>query len=145
MNQRMIRFLLVEDDDDHAQLVIRSLARARVGNEVDHVADGESAVNYLKKRGEFADRPRPDVVLLDLKLPRLDGHEVLEKIKEDPNLHSIPVVVMTTSDAEVDRMRAYQHCANSYLVKPIDFDKFRQMVNDLSLYWGVWNTAPDFT
>jgi len=138
---RLLNFLLVEDDVDHAELVIRSLARNRVSNAVEHLKDGEEALAYLRREGPWADRPRPDVILLDLKLPRLDGHEVLAAIKADPNLRPIPVVVMTTSDAESDRERAYAQHANSYLVKPVDFAKFRQMVNDLSLYWGVWNQS----
>jgi CheY-like chemotaxis protein len=143
MNQgvglRLLDFLLVEDDDDHAEIVLRSLEKNRVANTVHRVADGEEAVKYLRGEGSYAGRPRPDVVLLDLRLPKLDGHEVLKIIKTDPQLLTIPVVVLTTSDAESDRARAYEHHANSYIVKPVDFAQFRQMVSDLSLYWGVWS------
>ena len=126
----MITFLLVEDDDTHAHLVTRSLAKSRVANRVHRVTDGVEAIEFLKQRGVHANQDRPDVVLLDLKLPKIDGHEVLARIKNDPDLMKIPVVVMTTSDAESDRAKAYQHHANSYVVKPVDFEKFRQKLYD---------------
>jgi len=138
-NSRLIRFLLVEDNDDHAMLVERNLKRSTVANSVDRVADGVGALRYLRQEGEFSDSLRPDVVLLDLKLPRLDGHEVLTAIKNDPALRDLPVVVLTTSATEADRTRAYSNHANSYLVKPLDFKLFQQLVQDLSVYWGVWN------
>jgi CheY-like chemotaxis protein len=139
MPPKLLHFLLVEDDDDHATILIRTLRQNRIANTIDRAADGIEALAYLRQEGEYAGRLRPDVVLLDLKLPRMDGHEVLAAIKDDPALRSIPVVVLTTSDAESDRARAYDHHANSYLVKPVDFERFRQMANELSLYWGVWN------
>lgn len=139
---RLISFLLVEDDQDHANLVIRNLNRARVGNKVQHVADGAAAMTYLRRQPPFEGAERPDVVLLDLKLPKMDGLEVLAAIRAEPELADLPVVVLTTSDAEADRERAYHHHVNSYLVKPLDFEKFRQMVTDLSLYWGIWNVLP---
>jgi CheY-like chemotaxis protein len=142
MNEKLVHFLLVEDDDNHARLIIRSLEHARIRNQVERVADGEQALKYLNQEAPFADKKRPDVVLLDLKLPKIDGHEVLKAIKENPEIAFIPVVIMTTSDAEIDLAKAYEHHANSYLVKPIDFDKFRQLVDELSLYWGVWNAPP---
>jgi hypothetical protein len=142
MSQKLVTFLLVEDDDTHAHLVTRGLEKARVSNEVFRVADGVDALAFLRQEGEHADKPRPDVVLLDLKLPKMNGHELLSEIKEDPDLKLIPVVVMTTSNAETDRERAYEHRANSYVVKPVSFDKFHQLVDDLSLYWGVWNEPP---
>lgn len=142
MNDKLVHFLLVEDDDNHAHLIVRSLEGARVRNLVERVADGEQALKYLRREAPFNDKKRPDVVLLDLKLPRLDGHEVLKAIKEDPDIAAIPVVIMTTSEAETDLAKAYEHHANSYLVKPIDFDKFRRLVDELSLYWGVWNAPP---
>ncbi|MEO8494946.1 MAG: response regulator [Planctomycetota bacterium] len=143
MNARRTSFLLVEDDDIHAHLVMRSLEKSRVSNEIVRVADGAEAMLYLRGEGKFADRQLPDVVLLDLKLPKVDGHQVLSFIKEDERLKLIPVVVMTTSNEESDRAKAYQHHANSYVVKPMDFDKFRQLVTDLCLYWSVWNEPPD--
>ncbi|MEO8497052.1 MAG: response regulator [Planctomycetota bacterium] len=138
-DSRPVRFLLVEDNDDHALLVQRNLKRSTVANSVDRVADGVRALRYLRREREFTGCLRPDVILLDLKLPKLDGHEVLMIIKTDPELQDIPVVVLTTSATEADRVRAYANHANSYLVKPLDFKQFQQLVQDLSVYWGVWN------
>ncbi len=119
-----------------------ALAQNRVANTVDRVADGEQALAYLRREGSFREAPRPDIILLDLKLPGIDGHEVLAVLKKDPSLCCIPVVVLTTSAAEADRARAYYNHANSYLTKPVDFEKFNQMVQDLKLYWCVWNQPP---
>ncbi|WP_342190274.1 response regulator [Stieleria varia] len=143
MSPHLLTFLLVEDDDNHAHLVMRSLQKARVQNRVFRVSDGAEALAFLRSEGDFADTPHPDVVLLDLNLPKLSGHEVLAIIKQDEHLKTIPVVVMTTSDAESDRVKAYEHHANSYVVKPLDFDRFRELVRDLCLYWGVWNEPPE--
>ena len=139
---QLVHFLLVEDDEDHAQLVIRSLSRGRVRNRIDHVLTGEDALDYLRNKGEFSDAERPDVVLLDIQLPGIDGHDVLAEIRNDKALKSLPVVILTTSDAEIDRAKAYEYHANSYLVKPLNFETFRTLVDDLSLYWGVWNQPP---
>lgn len=139
MQPKLLHFLLVEDDDDHATILIRTLRQNRIANAIDRVADGADALAYLRREGPYSGKSRPDIVLLDLKLPQMDGHDVLAAIKADPELRSIPVVVLTTSDAELDRARAYELHANSYLVKPVDFERFRQMANELSLYWGVWN------
>lgn len=136
---RTVRFLLVEDDADHAELVRRAIKDNRIANELTHVSDAQQAFQMLKQEPPYTDFPRPDVVLLDLKLPRMSGLELLDAIKRTPELSSIPVVVMTTSAAEADRTSAYTFNANSYLVKPLDFDRFRQMVHDLQLYWSVWN------
>lgn len=139
---RLIRFLLIEDDENHAELVRRNLDRDRIQNTLDRVGDGEEALAFLRKEPPYEDAERPDVILLDLKLPKKNGLEVLKDIKADESLHSIPVVVVTTSEAENDRQRAYELQANSYVMKPIDFEQFRRMVRDLSLYWGVWNQPP---
>lgn len=135
----LIRFLLVEDDDAHAELVERALRGNRVGNVLDRARDGEEALRRLRREPPHEDAPLPDVVLLDLKLPKVGGHEVLAAIKSDPALRHLPVVVLTTSAAERDRAAAHEAHVNSYLVKPVDFERFRQMVSDLSLYWGVWH------
>lgn len=136
-----VRFLLVEDNDDHAMLIRRNLQRSSVASAVDRVADGVQALRFLRQEGEYSASLRPDVVLLDLKLPKLDGHEVLALVKADPALRELPVVVLTTSAVEADRVRAYGNHANSYLVKPMDFKQFQQLVQDLSVYWGVWNKS----
>ena len=138
---RSISFLLVEDNEDHAQLMKRSFASSQISNTVDRVNDGAEALDYLFQRGKYAGKALPDVILLDLNLPKVSGHEVLGQIKKDPRLKVIPVVILTTSAAETDRARAYQDHANSYLVKPLDFNSFRKMVDDLSYYWGIWNQS----
>ena len=137
-----VRFLLVEDDEDHVHVVRRSLEKERVVNAVDHAPNGKVALEMLRREGEHADAERPDVILLDLRMPVMDGYEVLDAIKNDPDLATIPVVIMTTSSDENDRRRAYEMRANSYVVKPIDFSQFRSLVRDLGLYWGVWNQPP---
>lgn len=136
---RPVRFLLVEDDRDHAALMIRGLSRTTVANEVAHVTDGIQALAYLRREGIHSAVPTPDVILLDLNLPKLDGHEVLAKIRADPNLRRLAVVMMTTSDAAPDRARAYENQVNSYIVKPMDFGQFRELVQNVATYWGVWN------
>ncbi|HEX6035438.1 MAG TPA: response regulator [Anaerolineales bacterium] len=145
MNGEPVLVMLIEDNIDHAELVLRTLADHRIANEVLHFLDGQSALDYLYQRGEFADAEdtlRPQVILLDLRLPRVDGMDVLKTIKEDPDLKSIPVVVLTTSEAEKDVARAYYNHANSYLVKPVGFEDFRQLMEDLGFYWLGWNTNP---
>ena len=142
MNDKPLKFLLVEDDDIHAHLVARCLEKSSVAARVYRVASGDDALSFLRRQGPFAHHPRPDVVLLDLKLPKLDGHQVLAAIKEDNDLRMIPVVVMTTSRDDADREKAYRQHANSYVVKPADFAKFREMVTEISYYWGVCNEPP---
>jgi CheY-like chemotaxis protein len=141
-----ILVMLVEDNIDHAELVIRTLEEHRIANTVRHFLDGQSALDYLFQRGEFLNRTdniRPHVILLDLRLPRVDGIDVLKAIKEDDNLKTIPVVVLTTSEAEKDVAKAYYNHANSYLVKPVGFDEFKRLMDDLGFYWLSWNTHPD--
>ncbi len=139
--QAKFTYLLIEDDLDHAELIRRTLIRQRSETVVEHVSDGAQALAYLRQQGPYKDRPTPDVILLDLKLPKMDGHEVLAEIKQDEQLRRIPVVVLTTSDAASDRARAYQLHANSYLVKPLDFDQFQQMISVMQQYWGLWNSG----
>jgi CheY-like chemotaxis protein len=137
--------MLVEDNADHAELVMRTLADHRVANTIRHIRDGQSALDYLFRRGAFVDpaaSPRPHVILLDLRLPRIDGLEVLKAVKESDALRSIPVVILTSSEAERDVARAYFHHANSYLVKPVGFEAFNKMMQDLGFYWLGWNTFP---
>ena len=138
----LLHLLLVEDDEDHAFLVARNLKASRIANTLDHVVDGEQAIDYLYRRKPYADSPRPDIILLDLKLPKIDGHEVLEMIKNNPALRAIPVVILTTSESESDRAKAYLRHANSYVVKPLDANGFQTMVEQLSLYWGMLNLGP---
>jgi len=142
MNARPIHFLLVEDDDGHADLVNLAMNENRVTNTLDRVCDGAEALAYVHARAPFADRQRPDVILLDLKLPKVDGLDVLAQLKADRGLRTIPVVILTTSAMEADRTKAYTRHANSYLVKPVDFTQFHTMIRDLNLYWSVWNQPP---
>lgn len=137
-----IRILLVEDNPAHTKLILRAFKEDRLANPIHCVEDGEQALDYLFQRGNYDDpetSPRPNLVLLDLKLPKVDGLEVLTQIKQDKDLKSIPVVVLTSSTNEADMHAAYSHYANSYLSKPIDFAKFHQLVQELDLYWTIWN------
>ena len=137
--------LLIEDNPDHVELILRSFQEHRVVNKIYHVSDGEAALDYLFRRGDYADpekSPRPHVILLDLRLPKIDGLEVLKEIKTAKELQRTPVVILTTSEAERDLAGAYEHNANSYLVKPVDFCKFIQLMNDLGFYWLGWNRQP---
>ncbi len=142
---RSLLIMLVEDDQDHAELIIRSLGEHYITNRVRHFTDGKSALGYLMRQGEYADphtSPRPDLILLDLRLPRMDGLEVLRLIKENEALKAIPVVILTTSDAEKDVVEAYKNHANSYLVKPLGFQEFHKLMDDLGFYWLGWNRHP---
>ena len=140
-----LNILLVEDNEDHAELVRRNLHDSKVANRLFHVEHGEAALDYLQNHGQYADPsafPRPHLVLLDLRLPRIDGLEVLSQIKSHPELRRIPVVVLTTSDAERDVALAYERNANSYLTKPVDFAQFSRLLQDLGFYWLAWNKHP---
>jgi CheY-like chemotaxis protein len=143
-----VLIMLIEDNLDHAELVIRTMQDHRIANEVRHLLDGQSALNYLFRRGEFSDpqsSPRPHLILLDLRLPGVDGIDILKTVKEDSGLKTIPVVVLTTSESEKDVARAYYNHANSYLVKPVGFEEFHKLMEDLGFYWLGWNTHPDLT
>lgn len=145
MDGEALVILLVEDNPDHTELIMRSLHDHRVANKIYHVPDGEEALDYLFRRAGYTDpkkSPRPHVILLDLRLPKIDGLEVLKEIKASDELRRIPVVVLTTSEAEGDVSTAYENHANSYLVKPVDFDKFTKLMNGLGFYWLSWNRKP---
>jgi len=130
--------LLVEDDPDDQALTKRALEGSKLRNELRVVDDGEQALDYLFQRGEFADpnmSPRPDLILLDLNLPKLDGRAVLKEIKESPDLRRIPVVILTTSSQEEDILRSYDLGVNSYITKPLRMEGFIEVVRDLERYW----------
>ena len=140
-----LHILLVEDNDTYADLVIRGMRDQQVANKIHHVTDGEQALNYLFGRGAYADpvqNPRPNLVLLDLRLPRVDGLVVLKTIKTTPALLRIPVVILTSSDAESDIVKSYDYHANSYVVKPLDYKLFTKLMKDLGSYWLGWNAKP---
>ena len=144
LDGRPFLILLIEDNDDHAELMMRSLQEHRVINEVIHIRDGMEAMDFLFHRGIHAADilSVPDLILLDLRLPRVDGLTILKAIKEDDSLKKIPVVIMTSSNAEKDVQTAYQYHANSYITKPIEFLDFTRMMEDLGYYWIGWNMNP---
>ena len=132
---RPIEILLVEDNPGDVVLTRRALTDARVANRLSVVHDGEAAVDFLRRVGAHADAPRPDLVLLDLNLPRKGGHEVLAEVKQDPDLRRIPIVVLTTSDADADVQSAYDRYVNSYVTKPIDMEDFLRVVRSFEEFW----------
>ena len=137
--------LLVEDNDDDAELTVRAFKEANISNPVVRFEDGLKALDYLFCRGPHADRdPRegPAVVLLDLKLPRLSGIDVLRAVRADERTKNLPVVILTSSTEDRDRMAAYRHNANSYVQKPVDYDQFVTAARQLGLYWMVLNVPP---
>ena len=145
MKGEPILVMLVEDNADHAELVIRTLEDHRIANKVIHFLEGQAALDYLLRRNEYESpdaTPRPHMILLDLRLPGIDGLEVLRLIKEQEELKNIPVIVLTTSEAEKDVARAYSNHVNSYLVKPVGYEEFSKLMNDLGFYWLGWNTHP---
>ncbi len=145
MKGEPVVILLVEDDPAHAEIVLRNLEGFRVANRIMHVSDGQEALDYLYHRERFSQpekSPRPNLILLDLRLPKVDGLEVLDNIKKDPDLSIIPVVILTTSTAEADMVRAYKSHVNSYLVKPLDFKQFVMLMEALGYYWLAWNQYP---
>jgi CheY-like chemotaxis protein len=131
MNADLPSILLVEDDPGDVLLIREALAEHKVGNTLSVVSDGVMAMEYMRGEGDYAATERPELVLLDLNLPRKSGSEVLAELKGDPELAMIPVVVLTTSKAEEDVLRAYQHHANAFITKPLDFERFKQIVHQI--------------
>jgi CheY-like chemotaxis protein len=134
-NVQVIDVLLVEDDPGDVVLIQEAFADNKVHNRLHCVADGVEAIDFLRREGEFADSPRPDLILLDLNLPRKDGREVLAEIKADDDLATIPVVVLTTSKAEEDVLRSYKLHANAYVTKPVDFERFIDVVRQIDEFF----------
>lgn len=139
MEAKMI--LLVDDDPRDVELALTSLEENNLSNEVAVARDGAEALDYLYRRGQFADRSagNPVVIFLDLKMPKVDGHEVLKQIKTDPDLKTIPVVIITSSREEKDLIQSYDQHANAYVVKPVAFDSFVEVVKQLGLFWVLTN------
>lgn len=144
MNQSPVEILLVEDNPSDLKLTLHSLQRHKVTNRILTVCDGVEALDFLFRRGAYAQREEsaPRVVLLDLKLPKVSGLEVLRQLKADPSTSTIPVVVLTSSREDSDIAASYKLGANSYIVKPVDFDKFSESVRQLGLYWLLLNQPP---
>ncbi len=135
MHASPIEILMVEDSPGDARLAIEALKDAKVLNRVTVVGDGVEAMRYLRCQGRYADAPRPDLILLDLNLPKKDGREVLAEVKGDPTLAAIPIVILTTSQAERDVLRSYELHANCYVTKPVDLDQFMTVVKSVESFW----------
>jgi len=144
MNIPVKRILLVEDNPNDAELTLEGLDRSNLLNEVLWVKDGEEALNYLYHRGAYTGRPdnNPIVILLDIKLPKVDGLEVLRIIREDPKLKYIPVVILTSSAEERDVVEGYRLGVNAYVVKPLEFKEFMDAVTELGVFWAICNEPP---
>jgi CheY-like chemotaxis protein len=145
-HHRAVNILLVEDNRDHADLTRRALKEGNLLNEIFWVKDGEEALDFLFRRGRYTDpaaAPRPGLILLDIKLPKLGGHEVLRQVKNDEVLRSIPVVILTTSDRDEEVKASYLAGANSYVCKPVKFAEFVAQVKSVKLYWVLTNMLPD--
>jgi len=145
LEQNGVQILLVEDNPSDAELTIRALKKYNVANNIVHVKDGEEALDFIFARGDYKERKvenGPKVILLDLKLPKVDGLEVLKAIKSDERTKTIPVVVLTSSKEEKDMVVSYKLGVNSYIVKPVDFDKFAEAIRDIGLYWLLLNQKP---
>ncbi|UGX91116.1 response regulator [Bradyrhizobium barranii subsp. barranii] len=138
------RILIVEDDPRDVELTLTALDEHKLANEVVITRDGKEALDYLHRRGQFASRPEdnPAVILLDLKLPKVDGLEVLQQIRSDKQLKMIPVVVLTSSHEERDLLATYQLGVNAYVVKPVDFHEFVNAVKELGMFWAIINQPP---
>jgi CheY-like chemotaxis protein len=138
------KILLVEDNPNDVELTLEALSAHNLANAVEVARDGEEALDYLHRRGKFAARPagNPAVVLLDLKLPKIDGHEVLRRIRADEALRLIPVVILTSSREDRDLVEGYRNGVNAYVVKPVDFHEFLDALKNLGMFWAVLNEPP---
>ena len=141
---KLKRILLVEDSPNDVELTLEALSEHNLANEVEVAQDGQEALDYLYHQGRFSDRPNgnPAVVLLDLKLPKINGIEVLKQIRSDDKLKLIPVVVLTSSHEEQDRVESYNLGANAFVVKPVDFHSFIDAVKSLGIFWAIINKPP---
>ena len=139
-----VEILLVEDSESDLKLALRALENAHVSNRIEVARDGEEALDFMFAQGAYAGRPNenPRLVLLDLKLPKVDGLEVLRTLKADPRTRSVPIVILTSSKEQRDIVESYDLGVNSYIVKPVDFDGFTKAVAELGLYWLLLNHAP---
>ena len=143
MNHSGIRILLVEDDPADVELTVETLEDSKISIHLDVVNNGEEALAFLRKEGEFAEAGRPDLLLLDLNMPRMDGRQVLRHVKSDDRLRTIPVVVLTTSSAEEDVARSYYEGANCYITKPVGLDEFAKVVRTIEDFWFTVVRLPE--
>jgi len=140
-----VEILLVEDNPSDAELTLHALKKSKLANKMQLVRDGEEALDFLFCRNAFSDRRidnGPRLVLLDLKLPKVDGLQVLQAVKSDPRTKSLPIIVLTSSKEEQDLVRSYRLGVNSYIQKPVNFDEFQEVVRQLGMYWLLVNSAP---
>jgi two-component system, chemotaxis family, response regulator Rcp1 len=137
-----IEILLIEDSPSDVALTIEALKTGRIGNNLNRVADGVEAMEYLRQQGRFAQSPRPDLIMLDLNLPKKDGREVLRELKNDPSLKFIPIIVLTTSRADKDVLQSYELNANCYITKPVDFQQFIDVIKSIEHFWLSVVTLP---
>jgi CheY-like chemotaxis protein len=138
--QEQIKILLVEDDDGHARLIERNLRKVSLINPIDRVPDGQEAMDYLTNQGRYTDRgqyPRPKLILLDINLPRLDGIEVLERIKGDPDLRALPVIMLTSTDTQAEIDRCYRAGASGYVAKPVNISTLGEKLNRLGMFLEI--------
>lgn len=145
IREERLRILFAEDDPAHAEIVKRNLSRIKIQHEIWHVEDGVEVQEFLLHTGKFSDpqnAPTPHLILLDIRMPRMDGLETLKWIKAIPEFSQVPVVMLTSSTAETDVAEAYESKASSYLVKPVDFENFRQLMEQFASYWLEWNRYP---
>jgi two-component system response regulator len=137
-----ISILMVEDDENDIIMTKRAFERYNLRNVLYVARDGEEALDFIYRRGDYQDSPRPGLILLDIKLPKMDGLEVLRRLKGDPDMRHIPVVILTASRREKDKIESYRLGVNSYIVKPLDFSKFIEAVSTINLYWSL-NQLPE--
>lgn len=146
MNQSLVEILMAEDNQHDAELTIRELKRHNMANRLVHVKDGEEALDFIYGRGVYAERGEqislPRLVLLDIQMPKVNGIEVLEQLKSDPETRTIPVVMLTSSRESPDMKRCYELGANSYIVKPVNFERFSEAIRQLGFYWLLLNQPP---
>jgi CheY-like chemotaxis protein len=142
VNKKSIRILLIEDSPSDAELAVQAFKQSKLANEITVITDGKEALLYLRKKGKYAVAVRPDLILLDLNLPKLDGYAVLKEIKQDESLMAIPVVILTTSEDEKDVLAAYKLQASAFVTKPVDFVKFISVAKDIQQFYFVLATLP---
>jgi two-component system response regulator len=146
MNQNTVDLLLVEDNANDAELTIRELKKNNMANNLIHLKDGEEALDFIFGTGKYASQndilPRPKIVLLDIQMPKVNGIEVLAKIKSDPRTQSIPVVILTSSKEDPDIQKCYAYGVNSYIIKPVNFESFAEAIKNLGFYWLLLNQPP---